>query len=123
MSPEDQEKLCKSSLEAAHKYEQDEFDRLAEISRRVREAVEKHIDDRVFNSDDFKKAFDALRDRRRPASRIVMEGQLLADIAGGPVHCGHCNDELIVEADDYGPGGCPTFEDCPALGEPWHLKK
>lgn len=62
---------------------------------------------------------------RRYLMEIITKARskMLADIAEGPVHCGHCNDEFLVEAEERGPGGCPTFESCPALNEPWHVKR
>lgn len=114
MSPEEREKLRDAFNEEARKYEQDDFERMAKIAARVREDVEKHIDDKVFNSEAFKKAFDTLVQRRPPAP---MQLDAL------PVHCNHCNDEFLVQAEDYGPGGCPTFVTCPAINEPWHVKR
>lgn len=63
MSPEEHERLIETSLEEVRKAEQRDFERMAKIAIRVREDVEKHIDDKVFSSDVFKKAFATLARR------------------------------------------------------------
>lgn len=38
--------------------------------------------------------------------------------------CDTCNDDCIVESPyDTGPGLAPCFETCPAIHEPWHVKR
>lgn len=122
MSPEEREKLRDAFNEEARKYEQADFERMAKIAARVREDVEKPIDDKVFSHEVFKKAFDTLGQRRPPAP-MQLDALLLSDVLKRPVHCNHCNDEFLVQAEDYGPGGCPTFVTCPAINEPWHVKR
>ena len=89
---------------------------------RWREAMWKIID---APKPTFKEAFEKLASMKRPASKMICSSALLAELTNGqPVHCGHCDDTCLVESlYDQGPGCCPCFEDCPAIDEPWHVKR
>lgn len=90
----------------------------------IRESNEHAIDQKIFTSEAFQKAFAAMDQRKRPTEVIKLSGALLFEIAGGPVRCRVCDDDCLVESlYDRGPGLAPCFESCPNMDEPWHVKR
>ena len=103
-------------------YEEAEDERWREAMRKIEDNSQQSK--RMFTAEAFKAAFQKINERRRPPSKVVLMGQTLAEVAGGSVRCGHCDDTCLVESlYDQGPGCCPCFEDCPAIDEPWHVKR
>ena len=115
------EKALKEMDDEFRRREQHDFER-AMVA--VREVVGRGVDEKIFSSETFQKAFAAMTVRRRPVAKITLSRQTPAEVAVGNVRCATCNDDCIIESPyDTGPGLAPCFETCPAIHEPWHVKR
>lgn len=82
----------------------------------IRESNEHAIDQKIFTSEAFQKAFAAMDRRKRPTVKIEISGTLLLEFTDYRV----CSDSCLVESlYDFGPGFLPWSN----MDEPWHVKR